>query len=78
MCKPQKTNLLPNKMDNYKASLAFLFIVLLPVENIPFVILSVLSNDIIRYFLWIEYQLCYKDKLIKMFRFVFFYYLKIL
>jgi hypothetical protein len=72
MFNPQRTNFLQNKMDTFTASLGFLFVIVLVIyENLPFVKISVLSNDIIRKFLLIEYELYYKGKIINIFRFVF-------
>lgn len=57
-------------MDNYTASLSFLSVIELAIyENVPFVLLNVLSNDMIRKFLLIEYETYYKGKIIKIVRF---------
>jgi hypothetical protein len=72
MFNPRRINFVQNKMNSFTASLGFLFaIVLVIYENVPFVILNVFSNDIIREFLLIEYELYYKGKIINIFRFVF-------
>ena len=61
-------NYVQKKMHTFTASLAFLFVIVLVIyENLPFVILSVLSNDIIREFLLIEYEFYYKGKIINIF-----------
>lgn len=57
MFNPQAIKFVQNRRNTFTASLGFLFVIVLVVyENLPFVILSVLSNDIIREFLLIEYE----------------------
>lgn len=61
---PIQKQILQNKMDNFTTSLTFLSITLLAIyENLPFVLLNVISNNMIRQLL-IEYETIIKVKLL--------------